>query len=121
MTSARLPQPCRHRCFKPVLYGIVQPTKEVNAGATVRKLHKKALEYLTRVIDEHPGTPWAFLASVELGDPLGWGWNESKMQIAANATGGAGGNRPQFAPEEEARRQEQRRRQEKMKASEPNL
>ncbi|MCP4782276.1 MAG: VWA domain-containing protein [Fuerstiella sp.] len=97
------------------------PSKEVNAGATVRKLHKKALEYLTRVIDEHPGTPWAFLASVELGDPLGWGWNESKMQIAANATGGAGGNRPQFAPEEEARRQEQRRRQEKMKASEPNL
>ena len=96
------------------------PANEVNAGATVRKLHKKALEYLTRVIDEHPGTPWAFLASVELGDPLGWGWKESKMQIAAMA-GGAGGNRPQFAPEEEARRQEQRRRQQKMKASEPNL
>ncbi len=97
------------------------PSKDVNAGATVRKLHKKALVYLTRVIDEHPGTPWAFLASVELGDPLGWGWQESKMQIAANNMGGAGGNRPQFAPEEEARRQEQRRRQQKMKASEPNL
>ncbi|HIE99193.1 MAG TPA: VWA domain-containing protein [Planctomycetes bacterium] len=96
------------------------PSKDVNAGATVRKLHKKALEYLTRVIDEHPGTPWAFLATVELGDPLGWGWKESKMQIAANM-GGAGGNAPQFAPEEEARRQEQRRRQQKMKASEPNL
>jgi hypothetical protein len=73
------------------------------------------------VIDEHPGTPWAFLASVELGDPLGWGWNESKMQIAAAGNGGAAGNRPQFAPEEEARRQEQRRRQQKMKATEPKL
>ena len=98
------------------------PSKDVNAGATVRKLHKKAIEYLTRVIDEHPGTPWAFLASVELGDPLGWGWNESKMQVAAAGNGGAAGNRaPQFAPEEEARRQEQRRRQQKMKATEPKL
>jgi hypothetical protein len=97
------------------------PSKDVNAGATVRKLHKKAIEYLTRVIDEHPGTPWAFLASVELGDPLGWGWHESKMQIAAAGNSGAAGNRPQFAPEEEARRQEQRRRQQKMKATEPKL
>jgi hypothetical protein len=97
------------------------PSKEVDGNISVRKLHKKAIEYLTRVIDEHPGTPWAFLASVELGDPLGWGWQESKMEVAAAGNRGAAGNRPQFAPEEEARRQEQRRRQQKMKATEPKL
>ena len=92
----------------------------MNGSATVRQLNKKAVEYLTRVIDEHSGTPWAFLASVELGDPLGWEWKEGKMAIAANNMGG-GNDRPQFAPEEEAKRAEQRKRQQKMAASRPNL
>lgn len=97
------------------------PSEDVSAGATVRRMHKKAIEYLTRVVNEHPGTPWAFLASVELGDPLGWQWQESSMQIAANGMNGNNANRPQFAPEEEAARQEQRRRQQKKAASRPNL
>lgn len=101
---------------------ILEPSEDVNAGATVRKLHKKALEYLTRVIDEHPGTPWEFLASVELSDPLGWEWREGKVQMAANNGGGGNNaNRPQFAPEEERRRMEQRRRQQKKQASRPKL
>lgn len=96
------------------------PSEDVNGSATVRRMHKKAIEYLTRVIDEHPGTPWAFLASVELSDPLGWEWRESKMAIAANNMGG-NNNAPQFAPEEEAKRAEQRKRQQKMAASRPKL
>ncbi|APZ90655.1 vWA domain-containing protein [Fuerstiella marisgermanici] len=100
---------------------ILQPAEDVNAGATVRRLHKKATEYLTRVISEHPGTPWAFLASVELGDPLGWEWKESKMQIAANDMNGNNANRPQFSPEEERERQDRRRREEKKRASQPKL
>lgn len=99
----------------------LQPADEINAGATVRKLHKKSLEYLKRVIDEHPGTPWAHLASVELGDPLGWEWKENKMQIAANNMGNGNNNRPQFAPEEERRRQEQRRREQKKAQFKPKI
>lgn len=99
------------------------PSEEVNGSATVRRLNKKAIEYLTRVIDEHAGTPWAFLASVELGDPLGWQWKESKMAIAANGMGGGGNNNNNavFAPEEEAKRAERRERQRKMAASRPKL
>lgn len=97
------------------------PSSDVNAGATVRKMHKQAMIYLKRVIDEHPGTPWEYLASAELSTPLGWEWKEAKMQIAANNMGGNGGNRPQFAPEEERRRQEARRRQQKMAASKPKI
>lgn len=100
---------------------VLGPSEKVNGSATVRSLNKKAVAYLTRVIDEHPGTPWAFLASVELGDPLGWQWKEAKMQIASNNMGGNNNNRPQFAPEEEAKRQERRERQKKMAASRPKL
>jgi hypothetical protein len=32
--------------------------------------------YLNRVIKEHPGTPWAYLAHRELTTPLGWKWTE---------------------------------------------
>ncbi|MEQ9408428.1 MAG: VWA domain-containing protein [Fuerstiella sp.] len=99
----------------------LKPSEEVNAGATVRKLHKKAVEYLTRVINEHPDTPWAFLASVELSDPLGWEWHEGRMQVASNNGGGGNANRPQFAPEEERARQERRRREQKKQASRPKL
>lgn len=100
---------------------ILEPSDEVNAGATVRKLHKKAIAYLTRVIEEHPGTPWEFLASVELSDPLGWDWREGKVPVAAMNGAGNNANRPQFAPEEERQRMEQRRRQQKKQASRPKL
>lgn len=100
---------------------ILEPSDDVNAGATVRKLHKKAIAYLTRVIEEHPGTPWEFLASVELSDPLGWDWREGKVPVAAMNGGGNNANRPQFAPEEERQRMEQRRRQQKKQASRPKL
>ncbi|MEZ6126501.1 MAG: vWA domain-containing protein [Planctomycetaceae bacterium] len=98
----------------------LEPSEDINAGASVRTMHKKAMTYLKRVIDEHPGTPWAFLAEVELADPLGWQWKEGTMQVAEGMQGG-GGDRPQFAPEEEQRRQEERRRQQKMAASRPKL
>lgn len=97
------------------------PSDEIDAGATVRRMHEKAVEYLNRVIDEHPGTPWAFLAQVELSDPLGWEWVEDRMQIASNNGGGGNANRPQFAPEEEARRQRENQRRQMRNISRPKL
>ncbi len=52
------------------------PSKEIAGGPSVRKIAKKAEEYLTRVVDEHTGTPWAMLAGRELGAPMGWEWQE---------------------------------------------
>lgn len=98
----------------------LEPSDDINAGATVKRMHDKAVEYLTRVINEHPGTPWAFLAQVELGDPLGWKWVESHVQIA-DAAMGNNRNAPQFAPEEEMRRQQERQRQQKRTVSRPKL
>lgn len=50
-------------------------------------MNDKALEYLNRVITEHPGTPWAYLAKVELRDPLGWEWVEAHTAVAAMGEG----------------------------------
>lgn len=67
-------------------------SKEIQSGATTKKLANRAMEYLKRVIDEHPNTPWQMLAERELGTPMGWDWKESKY--APNA-GMAGGNQKQ--------------------------
>ena len=46
-------------------------------GSQNEKLSQKAREYLTRLVDDHPDTPWALLAKRELSTPLGWSWRES--------------------------------------------
>jgi len=59
-------------------------------NSTLKTLAKKAREYLERVIQEHPGTPWAWLANKELQSPLGWRWKEGYTYmpelVASNGT-----------------------------------
>jgi hypothetical protein len=55
---------------------ILKPAKEVNAVPEIKKKAAKAATYLKRVIDQHPGTPWADLAERELSEPMGWAWSE---------------------------------------------
>jgi hypothetical protein len=98
---------------------LLKPSEEINAGANVRRMNDKALEYLNRVVNEHPGTPWAFLAKIELSEPLGWDWEEGTMPVAQMAQV-VDRNSPQFAAEEE-RRQQQRERQRKIEANRPKL
>jgi hypothetical protein len=85
-------------------------SQEISGGPPVRKLAKKAEDYLNRVINEHPGTPWAMIAQRELNTPLGWEWQEFKqaspvMQQTPNNNDPA---RLQLA-EEERKRQQQKK------------
>lgn len=57
------------------------PSETITAGPQVERIGEKAVKYLRRVIDEHPGTPWALLAERELEQPLGWKWTEGHMDI----------------------------------------
>lgn len=98
----------------------LEPSDSINAGANVRRMNDKAQEYLNRVIAEHPGTPWAYLAKVELRDPLGWEWVEAHIAIAQVADANQP-RTPQFAAEEEQRRQQEQMRQQKRVRSLPNL
>ena len=99
----------------------LKPSDNILGGPAVRKLQKQAVAYLTRVVDEHPGTAWALLAEVELSEPMGWAWEEASIQIASNNRGGNNANRPQFAPEEERRMREQRARNRRREMSVPKL
>lgn len=71
---------------------VLVPSKEISSGPTVKKPAAKAMEYLSRVIDEHPGTPWALLAERERSVPLGWEWKESHYN--ANPVMAAGNQKP---------------------------
>jgi hypothetical protein len=59
----------------------------------------EAREYLQRVIQEHPDTPWALLARRELDTPFGWDWVEQytdltpRPRLGGGAGGGGGGGR----------------------------
>lgn len=57
------------------------PSNDILTGPEMRKAAESAKEYLTRVIDEHPGTPWAMLAEKELSMDLGWSWKEYSQPI----------------------------------------
>jgi hypothetical protein len=54
----------------------LEPASEIAAGSTYERWLQQAQMYLNRVIQEHPGTPWAYLAHRELTTPLGWKWTE---------------------------------------------
>ncbi|MDP1560522.1 MAG: VWA domain-containing protein [Pirellulaceae bacterium] len=52
----------------------------IEVGSRLANLAEQATMYLTRVVREHPKTPWAKLAERELSTPLGWKWEESYTQ-----------------------------------------
>jgi len=55
----------------------LEPSKEIESGADVKKIEKQAQMYLKRCADEHPDTPWGMLALRELSTPMGWQWKEA--------------------------------------------
>ena len=57
------------------------PSNTISSGPAVKKMAAKAEEFLSRVIDEHPGTPWEMLAVREREQPLGWEWQEFHRDV----------------------------------------
>ena len=55
----------------------LKPSEDISIGSQLKNMADKSRMYLNRVKENHPGTPWAMLASRELEEPLGWTWQES--------------------------------------------
>lgn len=55
---------------------VLKPSDKIEVGSQAEKMAEKAKTFLQRVVDEHPGTPWALLAQRELETPVGWTWTE---------------------------------------------
>jgi hypothetical protein len=56
---------------------LLESADNYETESTIKKMADKAKMYLDRVIQEHPGTPWAKIAEEELRTPLGWQWKEA--------------------------------------------
>lgn len=88
----------------------IVPAAEIDTGPQMRKAAEQARMYLKRVIDEHPGTPFALMAEKELSQDLGWKWEEKSVPLPPGAE-----NQPR---EEQARlllAEEERQRTEQMR------
>jgi Mg-chelatase subunit ChlD len=70
----------------------LKPADTIEVGSQMEKAANKAREYLERVVRDHEGTPWAYLAQKELDNPLGWTWEESYTAPPKPRTGGGGNN-----------------------------
>jgi len=57
---------------------LLRPDDSIGAGSSYERLLKQSKMYLERVVADHPGTPWAFLAERELQVPMGWKWVETR-------------------------------------------
>jgi len=70
----------------------LEPSDQVKVGSATEKLAKQATELLTRVVNDHPGTPWALLAAEELRMPLGYEWTETFSDVNGEKPMAAGNN-----------------------------
>ena len=67
---------------------------EVQTGPIIRKIVARATEHLSRVVDDHQGTPWAYLAELELERQMGWAWKESYTNYTATGRMNGNNNEP---------------------------
>jgi hypothetical protein len=80
---------------------VLEPSNDVSAtGSQTDKLAKQARMYLERVVKDHPGTPWAFLAAEELKKPLGYAWSETFTGVNKPRMGDGGGGAPNPADDQ---------------------
>jgi hypothetical protein len=71
---------------------VLEPADAISVGSQLEKLAQKSKMYLQRVVDEHPGTPWALLAKRELENPVGWQWKEEFTDVSPPRMGDGNGN-----------------------------
>jgi hypothetical protein len=74
---------------------VLQPSDDVSkVGSQSERLAKQAAERLQRVVNDHPGTPWAQMAAEELKTPLGYTWTETYTGVNAPRMGDGGNGNP---------------------------
>ena len=73
-------------------------------GSQTEKVSGRAVMLLERVIRDHPGTPWAYLATEELRRPLGYTWIERYTGVnVPKANEGGGGGMPGVPADDQKR------------------
>jgi len=70
------------------------PDSEIHYSASARKAGEEAEHLLKKVLQDHPGTPWALLAQRELRAPFGFKWVEIRVPPPRRNNGGGNNARP---------------------------
>lgn len=83
---------------------IIEPADEISVGSKWEREAELAKELLTSVVNDHPGTPWAMLASAELKTPIGWRWKEEFTDLAPRPAMAAGNNNNPAPPKDDQKR-----------------
>ncbi len=85
---------------------VITPSEEIASGSRAKTEADDAKRYLSRVVEDHEGTPWALLAKRELSRPLGWQWRDEFRNVAENRRrqNAPRPNRPNPRPEPKPRR-----------------
>jgi hypothetical protein len=60
---------------------VLSPADEISVGSKWEREADLAKSLLQDVINQHPETPWSYLASQELKVPLGWAWKEEYTNL----------------------------------------
>jgi len=69
----------------------LKPSDSVASDSTLAAGAQEARDYLSRVVTQHPQTPWAVLAERELQQPFSWQWTELYTGVNATPETAAGG------------------------------
>jgi len=77
---------------------------KITTGSILAKQAEQAKTYLERVVKEHAGTPWAYLAARELETPLGWELKESYTGVQAKKDMAGDGNGVAANPNDAAKK-----------------
>ncbi len=83
---------------------VLQPDDEISVGSKWEREAATAKELLKAVVDQHPDTPWAFMAAQELKTPIGWVWKEEFTDLAPRQAGPAGNNNNNPPPSDDKKR-----------------
>ena len=79
---------------------VLKPADTIETGSRDAQLAEKARTYLKRVMEQHPGTPWALLAEQELRIPIGWEWTQRHTEPKERRQGMGNGNQNPNGPME---------------------
>ena len=59
----------------------LKPDDEISVNSRLEKDAQNARDLFTGIVNQHAGTPWAYLARRELERPIGWKWVESYTDL----------------------------------------
>lgn len=71
---------------------VLEHSEKIDSNSRIADWAKEAKMYLSRVVEQHPGTPWAYLAEKELSTPMGWEWKEEFTDLTPPQVGMGNGN-----------------------------